>query len=103
MSNIFADIPESLSAELTQQLASAENVRIERIVSQGHHSDSDHWYDQDDNEFVLLVQGAATLEFEHETISLEPGDWIEIPAHQRHRIVSTKLDEQTIWLVVFYS
>jgi cupin 2 domain-containing protein len=100
--NLFADIPNQLSTELFTTLLSAGHVRIERIVSRGHLSPPDFWYDQDENEFVLLVTGAARLQFEDRVIEMKAGDCINIPAHQPHRVEWTTQDEQTIWLAVFY-
>src|SRR5262245_20301114 len=102
MQNLFASIPATLTAEITETLLRAEHVRIERIVSAGHASPLDFWYDQDENEFVLLVQGAARLHFAESTVELKPGDWLLIPAHVRHRVDWTAPDGQTIWLAVFY-
>lgn len=105
--NIFDDIPAKSSKEIFSQLLSSGSTRIERIVSYGQSSDPDFWYDQDENEFVLLISGSATLEFkadesQSKTISLKPGDYLNIPAHKHHRVVATDSDEKTIWLVVFY-
>ena len=77
-------------------------VRIERIVSHGHSSPEGFWYDQDQHEFVVLLQGAARLRFEVGVIEMQPGSFIDIPAHQRHRVEWTSPDEPTIWLAVHY-
>ena len=63
-------------------------MRIERIVSTGQASPPGFWYDQPDDEFVVLLTGAARLRFEDGdvTIDMKPGDWVEIPAHVRHRV-----------------
>lgn len=100
--NLFSGIPPSLPDEVIQVLLQSSNVRIERIVSQGHSSPPDSWYDQDENEWVLLIQGEARLRFEAEVIEMKPGDWINIPAHKRHRVEWTTPDEPTIWLAVFF-
>jgi cupin 2 domain-containing protein len=100
--NLFAEIPNQLSKELCETLLDAGTVRIERIVSQGHTSPPGFWYDQDESEFVLLLTGAARLRFEDRVIDMKPGDCLNIPAHQRHRVEWTTEDEPTIWLVVFY-
>src|SRR6476620_5695635 len=102
MANLFASIPATLPDELTETLVHAKQLRIERIVSQGHASPPDFWYAQPDHEFVLLVQGAARLVFEDEAVELKPGDWLQIPAHRRHRVEWTTSAEPTIWLAVFY-
>lgn len=102
MDNLFASIPASLPQELVQTLLASPHVRIERIVSHGHASPEGFWYDQDEHEWVLLVQGAARLAFEGEVRALEPGDFVNIPAHMKHRVEWTSPGEATIWLAVFY-
>jgi len=100
--NLFSNFPASLPEELSETLIQAKHVRIERIVSHGHASPADFRYDQEENEFVLLVQGAARLQFEDEVVEMKPGDWINIPAHRRHRVEWTTHDAKTGWLAVFY-
>jgi cupin 2 domain-containing protein len=78
-------------------------VRIERIVSHGQASPERFWYDQDEAEFVLVLEGSARLAFaDGEVMSLEPGNWIEIAPHRRHRVEWTNPDRPTVWLAVFY-
>ncbi|MDF7798089.1 cupin domain-containing protein [Pontiellaceae bacterium B1224] len=100
--NLFSNIPEELPEELVDVLTESSNVRIERIMSDGHTSPDDFWYDQVQNEWVLLVSGSATLEFEDRSVELKPGDYLLIPAHQKHRVAATSETEKTIWLAVFY-
>jgi len=102
MPNLLSSLPATLPDEITDTLVQAKHVRIERIVSEGHVSPPEFWYDQEENEFVLLAQGAARLRFEDSVIEMKPGDWIDIPAHRRHRVEWTTPDERTVWLVVFY-
>jgi cupin 2 domain-containing protein len=84
--NLFDGIPASLPAELALVVLDTTQLRIERIVSHGHRSADDFWYDQDQNEWVLLVAGAARLEFENELVEMSPGSFLNIPAHRRHRV-----------------
>lgn len=101
--NIFSNIPFLLPNELIETLVASDHVRIERIVSHGHASPDGFWYDQDQSEFVLLVSGAARLEFESgELLVMKPGDFISIPAHQKHRVGWTTPEEPTIWLAMYY-
>ena len=100
--NLFANIPASLPQELLETILSNPNVRIERIVSQGQSSPEGFWYDQDQGEFVVLIQGAVRLRFEDGEVEMKPGSFIDIPAHKRHRVEWTSPDEQTIWLAVHY-
>ena len=79
-------------------------VRIERIVSTGQASPPGFWYDQDWGEWVVLLSGAARLRLaeEAEARRLAPGDWVDIPAHCRHRVEWTDPDQPTVWLAVHY-
>jgi len=79
-------------------------MRIERIVSTGQVTPEGEWYDQEGDEFVFLVEGAARLhiEGEHEDRKLNEGDWISLPAHCRHRVTWTRDDPPTVWLAVHY-
>lgn len=97
-SNIFGNIPNQLPEELVETLFEATSLRIERIVSYGHASPDGFWYDQDQNEWVLVLQGAARLRFEGdmEPLEMKPGDYVNIPAHRRHRVEWTTPDEPTI-------
>ena len=98
--NLFA-IPPRAKEEFAEVLADANNVRIERIVSQGHHSPADFWYDQTEDELVLLLSGAALLEFERCYVLLTAGDTLFIPAHLRHRVEQTGDDAPCVWLCIF--
>ena len=100
--SLLTDIPDHLPKELAQVLTSGTHARIERIVSRGHISAPDFWYDQDWDEFVLLVAGAGRLEFELEQIEMKPGDYVHIPAHRRHRVAWTHPEQPTVWLAVHY-
>ena len=57
------------------------------------------------NEWVIVLKGEAKLLFENndEPIHLKPGDFVNIPAHRKHRVEWTTPDEPTVWLAVFYS
>ncbi len=100
--NLFQEIPLHLPKELVQTLLGAAHVRIERIVSHGHSSPADFWYDQEQHEWVVLLKGAARLRFEGETVEMKPGDFVSIPAHKKHRVEWTTPDEPTVWLAVHY-
>ena len=104
MKNLYGDIPGDLPDELVQTVLQAESVRIERIVSRGHASPEGFWYDQGRDEWVMVLVGTARLRFEGDDNALEmhPGDFVNIPAHRRHRVEWTTPDEPTVWLAVYY-
>ena len=103
MNNIFDAIPENLEAEVFEQLAGSEDVRIERIISKGHTSPDSGWHDQNKNEWVIVLRGSAILSFENEpSIKLKAGDFVNIAAHKKHKVEWTEPDTETIWLAVHY-
>jgi cupin 2 domain-containing protein len=102
--NLLQGIPAEIPVEMVDSLVTGNNLRIERIVSKGHRSDPDSWYDQDQNEWVLLLKGEAALRFEqgNRILHMTEGTHVNIRAHERHRVEWTKEDAETIWLAVFY-
>ena len=103
MNNIFAKLPDNLADELFETLVNDKNIIIERILSKGHKSPEHGWYDQNTNEWVMVLQGAGKLLFENgEEVLLKPGDYINIPAHKKHRVIWTDPDNHTIWLAIYY-
>lgn len=103
MSNIFDDIPVDLHSEVVESFVDNNKVKIERIISKGHTSPDSGWYDQDCNEWVIVLKGAAVLSFADEsTVKLKAGDHINISAHEKHRVSWTDPDIETIWLAIHY-
>ncbi len=100
--NLLTNLPTNLPEELTTVLQEGHGVRIEWIVSTGHKSAEGFWFDQSENEWVMVLQGAARLEFNDRIVEMRVGDWIDIPAHTKHRVAWTTPDEPTIWLAVHY-
>ncbi|MEZ4632005.1 MAG: cupin domain-containing protein [Deinococcales bacterium] len=100
--NIFSNIPKNIPEEIFETILESEGVRLERIISQGHHSPEGFWYNQDQAEWVIVLKGKAQLEFEDGIIELGAGDYLNIAAHQKHRVKWTTPDEETIWLAVFF-
>lgn len=102
--NLFQSLPQQLPEELTEKLVEHDGLRLERIVSTGQVTPAGEWYDQDWDEWVVLLTGAARLRFEDpaEVTTLQPGDYLQIPAHQRHRVDWTDPDSQTVWLAVHF-
>lgn len=104
MKNSFLEnIPQNLENEIFEILVKGKDIQIERIISHGQCSPKDFWYDQELNEFVAVIKGSACIEFENQNkIILNPGDYINIQKHEKHRVEWTNPDTTTIWLAVFY-
>jgi len=104
MNNLFEAIPADIPDELFNDLLSNPKLRIERIVSYGHASQENQWYDQEHNEWVLLIKGKAQIEFQSDNriVTLGEGSFLDIPAHTKHRVNWTKRKAQTIWLAIHY-
>ena len=93
--NIFDYPDEKFDNEIMKILHSGKNVRIEKIISKNNVSD---WYDQEENEWLVLLKGEAEIEYEDRKIKLVCGNTLYIPAHIRHRVSKTT---DCIWLCVF--
>ncbi len=102
--NIFeiAGLPQG-DTEIFETLGKGQNIEIEKIVSYGQTTPEGKWYDSVRNEWVVLLQGKATIELENsKLIHLTQGDYILIPAGQKHRIAFTSKDPHCIWLAVHF-
>jgi len=103
MLNIFDSIPANLNAEVFENILKLSNLRVERIISNGQSTPEGEWYDQEEGEWVLVLEGHAILEFGNEEyITLKKGDYLNIPARRKHKVKWTDPDHVTIWLAIFY-
>ena len=93
-------LPEPGPEEVFETLLAHPAARIERIVSHRHASPPGFWYEQTEDEWVMLQCGEAVLAFENPQAEcrLGPGDWVWLPAGCRHRVMETGPD--TVWLAV---
>ena len=102
-SNIFNNIPKNLKDELFEDIIKTENLKIERIVSYGHTSPKDGWYEQENNEWVIVLKGEAVLSFEgSKDVKLNAGDYLNIAAFVKHKVSWTLPNAETIWLTIHY-
>ncbi len=102
--NIFSNIPDSIRKEIFETLLQTEHIKLARIISSGQATQRGEWYDQNTNEWVILLSGSAGLLFEEdkEVHAMKPGDYILIPAHKRHRVEWTDMNQKTVWLALHY-
>jgi cupin 2 domain-containing protein len=100
--NIFSDIPAQSGEELFETILEQAGTRIERIISYGQSTPIGEWYDQEHDEWVLLISGSADLQIEGEPgpRRLGPGDYLLLPARCRHRVLRTDMEGKTVWLAV---
>jgi cupin 2 domain-containing protein len=102
--NLFAGVPPAMQGELVEELVRTPGARLERIVSRGHRTPDGEWYDQEWDEWVVVLSGSATLriEGESELIALVAGDSLLLSAHVRHRVEWTDPAVNTVWLALHY-
>lgn len=99
--NLFSPLPDASGKEIFDPLLKTENILLERIVSKGQATPKGEWYDQEKDEWVVLLKGGAGLLIEgQEVMTLVPGDHVFLPAHCRHRVEWTVEDEVTVWLAL---
>jgi cupin 2 domain-containing protein len=99
--NLWEAPAPTVGQERSDALIFDKGVLIERIISNGHVSPAGFWYDQDRDEWVALLQGQAQVSFaDGRREKLCSGDWLFIPAHERHRVEGTSTDPPCIWLAV---
>jgi cupin 2 domain-containing protein len=102
--NLLDPLPAPSTDEVFEELLRGGEFRMERIVSRGQTTPAGQWYDQPQSEWVLLLSGSAVLRLEgpDEILELRPGDWVNIPAHRRHRVEQTDPRAATVWLALHY-
>ena len=104
MDNLLTDLPPACRDEVYEDLLRGGEFRVERIISTGQTTPANEWFDQAANEWVVLMCGAARLRLENpeRILEMRQGDYVNIPAHQRHRVEWTDPDGPTVWLAIHY-
>ncbi len=102
--NLLQGLPDAAQGEVFEALVTGEELLVERIVSQGQASPPGFWYEQARAEWVLLLRGAARLQWEDGSeVALQPGDHVLIAAGRRHRVAWTDPSGPTVWLAVHFA
>ncbi len=65
--NLFSNIPESFPEEIFETLLENNRFKLERIISSGQSMPAGKWFDQETDEWVVLLKGKAGLRFENES------------------------------------
>ena len=98
--NILDNVPQiNTGNEYFDTLMQSATIKVERIFSNGVRNGQ--WYDQEEDGWVILLHGEAELDFGTHCQPLCQGDYILIPAHQKHRVTKTSSD--AIWLAIHFS
>ena len=102
--NIFSQSLDSTADEIFEVLLETAHFKLERIISSGQAKLPGEWLEEETREWVILLSGSATLLFEGDSGGnrLGPGDYVYIPAHQKHRVESTDVKQKTVWLALHY-
>jgi cupin 2 domain-containing protein len=102
--NLYSFDAQHGDEERIDVLVTGQRLNVERIVSMGHASPEGFWYDDSRAEWVVLLSGAAALEFEDDSTlhDMRPGDYVLIEPHCRHRVAWTHAEEQTVWLAIYH-
>jgi cupin 2 domain-containing protein len=104
MTNLYdiSAIPSDPDAEefVRVLLRGAHGLRVEQIVSHGQVTPEGQWYDQDEDEWVVVLEGEARLRYaDGGEVALGRGDYLFLPRHRRHRVVYTSVP--CVWLAIF--
>ncbi len=102
--NLFSPLPPPSPEESFEELLRGDGFHLERIISNGQATPEGQWFDQDADEWVVLLSGSAAIRFEGDehVRTLASGDWLRIPAHRRHRVDRTDIERPTVWLALHY-
>lgn len=96
--NLLSDLPQTLLEEQMDNLVNTPHTRLLRIVSPPHFRSIE--FRQPEDEWVLVLQGEATLELDNRPLQLFPGDSLLIPAGTPHRVIDTSATPRCVWLAL---
>lgn len=101
LGNFFENLPDARNQEIFETIIASKNVVIERITTYGQTTEQDKWYEQEQDEWVILIAGSAEIMFyDGKIVKMQKGDYIFIPSRLKHRVEKTSLDELTLWLAI---
>ena len=98
MRSLTRDLRCPAAGEHFDEILRLRNVVIERIESSAQVES--RLYDQEQDEWILLLQGKARLDLGGEEVDLAAGDCLLIPSRLPHRVLETSADPTCVWLAV---
>lgn len=96
--NIYSYTP-PLKGEDFTTLLEDNGLKVSRIVSSNKVEGK--LYIQKESEFVILLEGSATLEVDGKIVELKRGDTLHIAAKVPHKVLKT--EQNTLWLAIYYN
>ena len=93
--NLFDHIRFSDLEEVEEGIFENEKVRALRTMSLNQVTD---FMIQDEDEFVILMDGFASIETESEIVRMKKGDFLFIPKGLRHRVID---QDKAVWFCLF--
>ena len=100
MNNLFTPNVQDTNKEVFDTLLQTSQIQIEKITSHGQTSEK--WYEQDRDEWVVLIEGEGKLLFEDGSeVRLKKGEHIHIPCMKRHKVTYTS--SPAIWLAIYFN
>jgi cupin 2 domain-containing protein len=94
--NIFADATAPEEGERFETILSHRNLVVERILSSAVITPTEYVQPQD--EWVVLLQGEASLTVAGEPVTLRTGDYLFLPAGTPHTV--ERVTQEAMWLAV---
>ena len=58
-------------------------------------------YCQEEDEFVILLEGSAQLDIEGKNVILNRGDTLYIPSKTKHKVLATQ--KGTLWIAIHFT
>ncbi len=94
--NFFDDIRVPEIGEISERLYENKNIFIEKIISSDKQEKK--LYNQNYDEWIILMEGEALLQIDKKEVILKKGDFLLIEKNTPHRVVKTT--SGTLWLCV---
>ncbi|MDR2007096.1 MAG: cupin domain-containing protein [Acidaminococcales bacterium] len=102
MQNIFECFQGNNGKEITEELFRLKEGRVARIISTGQKSAPGFWYEEKEDEWVIVLLGEGEIEWpDGRRKFLKAGDWLFLPALEKHRVAYTSACPPCVWLAVY--
>jgi hypothetical protein len=93
--NLLDNLKFSKEEEVEEKVYEDEKVRVLRTMSLDQVTD---FMIQDEDEFVVLMEGKASIETDREVIEMKKGDFLFIEKGLRHRVIG---QDKAVWFCLF--